>query len=145
MPSFAGQTLLGKWLDLPAAASGKPAIVIFSFSRASGHDAQNWTQHLSKDDPRIAIYTVIFLESVPWFLRSMVASEIKNEMPSAMQDRTVLLYRDARSWKQRLQLADEGHACVSLIRANGEIQWMDSDSFADARYSDLTKQIQALK
>ena len=143
MPSFAGQTLSGKWVGLSAVDAGRPAVVIFSFSRAGGRDAQNWTQHLAKDDPRFSIYTIIFLESVPRLLRSMVVSGIKSGMPPVMQDRTILLYWDERSWKQRLQLADESHACVTLIRANGEIQWMNSESFSDARYSELTKQIRA--
>lgn len=145
MSRLEGQTLSGKWVDLPAAAAGKPAVVIFSFSRAAGHDAQNWTQHLSKGDPQIPIYTIIFLETVPRLFRSMAASAIKSEIPISMQDRTILLYRDEGSWKQRLQLGDESHACVTLVRANGEIQWMSSDSFTGARYSELTKQIRALK
>jgi hypothetical protein len=145
LPPLAGQALSGKWVDLPASAAGKPAVVIFSFSRAAGRDAHNWTQHLSKDDPRLSIYTVIFLESVPRLIRGMVVSGIKSQIPTVMQDRTILLYQDERSWKQRLHLADESHACVTLVRENGKIQWMNSESFVDVRYSELTKQIRALR
>jgi len=145
MPSIAGQALSGNWIELPAATQGKAAAVLFSFSRAAGHDAQNWTQHLSNDDPRLPIYTVIFLESVPRLLRGMVISGIKSGMPTGMQDRTILLFRDELSWKRRFRLSDESHACVILIRPNGEIQWISPESFTDARYSELTKEIQALK
>jgi hypothetical protein len=133
MPRLEGQTFSGKWVDLPAAAAGKPAVVIFSFSRAAGHDAQNWTQHLSGDEPQFPIYTIIFLETVPKLFRSIAVSAIKNEIPVRMHDRTILLYRDEGSWKQRLRLGDESHACVTLVRANGEIQWMSSDSFTGVR------------
>ena len=145
MPSLAGQTLSGMWVDLPQATGGKPAVVVFSFSRAGGRDAQSWTQHLSADNPGLTIYTVIFLEGVPRFFRSMAVSGIKSEMPAAMQDKTVLLYRDEQLWKQRLQLGDERHACVALIGVHGEIRWMASDSFTDPRYSELGKMIVALK
>jgi len=35
-PQFSGQTLTGKSLELPAAAMGKPAVVVFSFTKAAG-------------------------------------------------------------------------------------------------------------
>jgi hypothetical protein len=38
-PTISGITLSGKLLELPAAASGKPAVVVVSFSRATGKDA----------------------------------------------------------------------------------------------------------
>jgi hypothetical protein len=65
MPPLVGQALTGTSIDLPAAAAEAPAAVILSFSRAGGRDAEAWAQHLSKDHPHLAIYTVIFLESVP--------------------------------------------------------------------------------
>ena len=79
LPPLAGQTVAGKPLDLPTAAEGKIAVVIFSFSRAGGRDAQNWAQHLSKDDPHLSIYSAIFLESVPRLFRSSPSRESEAE------------------------------------------------------------------
>lgn len=145
LPPVTAETLSGKEVDLRNAVVGTPAVMIFSFSRSGGRDAQNWAQHLSKDYPRLSIYIIIFLDSVPRLLRSMVVSRIKSEMPVVLQDRAFVLYHDERTWKQRLQLADESHACVALIRANGAIQWINSESFSVSRYSELTTQLQALK
>lgn len=145
MPAISGQTLAGHRVELPAAAAGKPAVVIFSFSRAGGRDAQNWAQRLAIHKPRVAVFTVIFLESVPRIIRGMVVSAIKSAMPPDMHDRTIILFRDEQSWRQQLQLSDESHACVALIRADGSLQWMNSESLSDARFSELTKQIEALK
>lgn len=144
-PSLAGQALTGKWVDITSASSGNPAVVVFSFSRAGGRDAELWTQHLMKGDPHLAIYTVIFLESVPGLFRAMAVSGIKDGMPSALQDRTILLYRDEDLWKQRLQVANERHACVMLLGPTGRVQWMKSGPFADALYSEFSKSIGALK
>jgi len=41
-PYFSAQTVTGKSLVLPEAASGKTALVIFTFGRASGKDGQTW-------------------------------------------------------------------------------------------------------
>lgn len=145
LPMLGGQALTGKWLDLPAAAGDSPAAVILSFSRAGGRDAQNWTQHLSKDYPHLAIYTVIFLESVPRLFRSVAVSGIRDGMPLFMQDRTILLYQDEILWKQRLQVTDESRASVILLGPRGHIQWIVSGPFADPLYLALSKQIRASK
>jgi hypothetical protein len=114
--------VFGKWLDVPSAAIGNPAVVVLSFSRAGGRDAQLWTQRFMQDDPHMAIYTVIFLESVPGLFRAMAVSGIKNEMPTALQGRTILLYRDENLWRQRLQIANERHACVIVLGPTGRVQ-----------------------
>ncbi|MGA9672490.1 MAG: hypothetical protein WBQ94_24965 [Terracidiphilus sp.] len=141
LPSLAGQGLTGKWIDIASVSSGSPAVVVFSFSRAGGRDAQLWTQRLMKDEPHLAIYTVIFLESVPGLFRATAVSGIKNGMPPALQDRTILLYQDENLWKQRLQVANERHACILLLGPAGRIRWMTLGPFADPIYSDLSKSI----
>lgn len=140
-PPLAGRTVAGKPLDLPTAAAGKVAVVIFSFSRAGGRDAQNWAQHLSKDDPHLAIYTAIFLESVPRMFRSIAVSGIRSGMPPAMLDQTLLLYQQQTSWEQRLHVKDESYACVLVLDQSGRIRWISLGPFADSLYLRLRKEI----
>lgn len=140
-PSLGGQTVAGKPLDLPTAAAGKVAVVIFSFSRSGGRDAQNWAQHLSKDDPHLPIYTAIFLESVPRMFRSIAVSGIRNGMPPVMQDHTLLLYRQQSLWEQRLQITDESYACVLVLDQSGRIRWISLGPFADSLYRRLRKEV----
>lgn len=97
-----------------------------------------------RDAPHLQIYTVIFLESLPGLFRAMAISGIKDEMPGALQDRTILLYRDEALWRQRLQLANERDAGVILLGATGRVQWMTSEPFGDALYSKFSKSIRAL-
>lgn len=143
LPVLGGQALTGKWLDLRVVTAGSPAAVILSFSRAGGRDAQNWVQHLSKDHPHLAVYTVIFLDSVPRLFRSVAVSDIRGEMPLVVQKRTILLYRDESLWKQRLRVTDESHACVILLGSRGHIQWINSAPFADSLYLTFSKEIRA--
>ena len=141
---LAGKALTGKWLDIASVLGGKPAVVVYSFSRAGGHDAQSWTERVTKDDPSLAIYNVIFLESVPGMFRAMAVSGIKGGMPLAQQDRTILLYEDEALWKRRLQAANERQACVMLLGPTGRIQWMTAGPYADALYSEFNKTIRGL-
>ena len=61
-PRFSGQTLTGKSLDLPAAAAGRPVVVVFSFSKSAGQDAHKWNENLSRDFPNVPAYTIIELQ-----------------------------------------------------------------------------------
>lgn len=107
-------------------------MVIFSFSRDGGRDAQNWAQHLSKDDPHLPIYTAIFLESVPRMFRSFAVSGIRGGMPPVMLDRTLLLYHQQTSWEQRLHVTDESYAYV--LRRDGHIRSIFPGPFSDPLY-----------
>lgn len=142
LPPLAGKTVTGKPLDIPAAAEGNVAVVIFSFSRAGGRHAQNWAQHLSKDDPHLPLYTAIFLESVPRLFRSIAVSEIRSGMPPAMQDRTLIVYQQQGLWEQRLHVTDESYARVLVLGQAGRIRWMSPGPFADSIYLRLRKEVQ---
>lgn len=143
LPALVGQTITGKNLDLPAAADDSQAVLIFSFSRAGGRDAQNWEQRLSKDYPHLSIYTAIFLESVPRLFRPLAVTGIRNGMPLLLQDRTMLSYRDESLWKERLHVADESHASVILLGPGGHIRWIRSGPFTASLYLALETQIRA--
>lgn len=143
LPPLAGQALIGKSLNLPG-DTGDPSVMIFSFSRAGGRDAQNWAQRILKDNPQETIHTVIFLESVPRLFRAMAVSGIRSGMPLAMQDRTILMYGDEALWKQRFQITDEGRAFVMLLGAGGHIRWLGSGPFAETPYLELRKHIRTL-
>jgi hypothetical protein len=138
LPLISGQALSGRSIELPAAAIGKPAVVIFSFSKTAGNDARSWNERLSRDFPEhVPSFTIIVLESVPKLFRGMALSGIKSSMPSSMQDRTVVLYRDEALWKQRLDFSADNHAYVVLIGSDGRIAWRSEAAFTEAAYKQL--------
>ena len=107
-PQFMGKTLTGEPLELPTGAAGKPAVVIFSFSKSAGKDAHQWNERIAKDFPNdVPCYTVIMLDSVPTLFRGMVVSGIKSDMPPAVQDRTIVSYQNESLWKHRLTVTDD--------------------------------------
>ena len=141
LPPLVGQSVAGKPLGLPSAAAGKSVVVIFSFSRAGGRDAQNWAQHLSKDDPQLPIFTAIFLESVPRIFRPMAVSGIQSGMPAAMLERTLLLYQQQTWWERMLHVANDAYACVLLLDKSGHVRWMSPGPFADSTYVRLIEEL----
>ena len=141
-PQVSGQTLTNKPLALPAAAAGKPAFVVFSFSRAAGKDARLWNERLFKDysnSNAIAVpgFQVIVLEWMPKLIRGMAVSSMKSNMPLAVQDRTIVSYVDEAVWKQRLAVSDDNRAYLFLLDPDGRIRWSNSVGFTDSEYTRL--------
>ena len=142
LPQISGQALTGRSIELPAAASGKPAVVIFSFSKTAGNDARSWNERLSRDFPKdVPSFTIIMLESVPKLFRGMALSGIKGSMPIAMQDRTLVLYRDETLWKQRLAFSEDSRAYVILLGPDGGIAWKSEGAFSEDAYALLKDQL----
>ena len=76
----------------------------------------------------VAGSTVIMLEAAPR-LRGIIVSELKKNMPPSMRDRTIVLYRSEKLWKQRLAVADDSHAYVLLLGPDGHMRWRRSRCF----------------
>jgi hypothetical protein len=144
-PQLRGQTLTSKSLELPTAACGKPAVVIFSFSRTAGKDARLWNEHVAGDfSNTVPGYMVIVLESVPKLFRGVVVSGIKSAMPPPVQDGAIVLYQDEKLWKLRLTAAYNDRAYVVLLGADGHLRWSNSEAFADSEYARLKSEIERL-
>lgn len=141
LPPLTGETVSGRSLNLPGAAAGQTSVVIFSFSRNAGHDAQNWAEHLSKDDPQLPIYTAIFLESVPRIFRSLAISGIRNGMPPAMLDHTLLVFHQQALWQQKLDTRGDSSACVIVLDPSGHIRWLALGPFTGPLYLRLRNEL----
>jgi ATP10 protein len=148
-PRISGQTLTNKQLNLPAAAIGKPAFVVFSFSKAAGKDARLWNERLLKDYSESNVvdapgYQVIVLERVPRLIRSIVVSSMKNNMPPAVQERTIVSYQDEALWRQRLAVSDDNRAYIFLLDREGRLRWNNSAAFTDSEYAHLKDELRKL-
>jgi hypothetical protein len=144
MPLLAGQSLRGEPVELPSAAEGHPAVVLFSFSRAGGQRAQEWIQHLSQEMPDIRIYSAIFLEAVPRPFRGVVVSGIKTRTPQPQQSRTFLIYENANAWKQQLQTCVAGDVCALLLGPESHIRWMTGGAFSAKSDQALRSQLKPI-
>jgi hypothetical protein len=144
-PTISGITLSGKLLELPAAASGKPAVVVFSFSRTAGKDAQLWNEHLAKGfSTALPSYDVIVMESVPKLFRGVAISGIRSSMPPSMQDQTIVVYQDEKLWKLRLAVFDNSRAYVVLLGPDGRLRWSNTGAYTDAEYARMKNAIELL-
>jgi hypothetical protein len=144
-PTISGITVFGNLLELPAAAIGKPAVVVFSFSRTAGKDAHSWNEHLARGiSNAVPGYDLIVMESVPKLFRGVAMSGIRSSMSPSMQDRTVVLYQDERLWKLRLAVSDSSRAYVVLLGSDGRLRWSNTGAYSDPEYARLKNEIEQL-
>ena len=144
-PNISGNTLSGRLLELPTAATGKPVVVVFSFSRTAGKDAHLWNEHLAREfSNAVPAYEVVVMESVPKLFRGMAMSGIRSSMPLSRQERTVVLYRDEKLWKLRLAVSDDKRAYVVMLGPDGHLRWSNSAAYSDSEYAQLKHAIELL-
>lgn len=143
-PPVSGQTLTGRMLELPRQAEGKPAVLVFSFSRAAASDARSWNEALAKDSTgagSVVAYAIIDLESSPRLFRGAAVAGIRTSMPRAVQDRTIVLYKDEALWKERLAVGDASRAYVILLGPGGHLRWRNSSAMSATEFARLKREI----
>jgi hypothetical protein len=144
-PRLSAKTLTGKSLNLPVAALGKPAVLLFSFSRAAGKDARLWNDRLARDySSAVPTYDVVVLESLPKLFRGLALSGIRSGMPLSVQDRTIVLYQDEKLWKARLTASDNNRAYVILLAPDGHLRWSNATAYTAPEYARLKNRIDSL-
>lgn len=148
LPSVMGKTLSGAEINLPSHLKGKNALLVFSFTKASGKLAQQWTEAFSKDysiHDHTTMMQLIFLESVPRLFRGIVSSSIKKSIPKNLSEQTMLLYKDELKWKQRVGFKEKDDApFLLLLDPEGNIQWFYHGVFEKQSHETLTEQVNRL-
>jgi hypothetical protein len=141
LPSVGGETLSGKEVELPVADAGKPRVLVFSFTKKAGADSKLWNERIARDFGSHApiVFRVIFLESVPKMFRGKAVSGIKSGLPETVWDRSLVLYKDADSWRYKLVVTGVSHAYLVLLDGQGKVLWMSSRAFNEPEYADLKK------
>jgi hypothetical protein len=141
LPLIGGQSLTDKPVQLPDAARGKPALLVFSFSKQAGNDARLWSARFRRDATanKSALYfNLIVLESVPRLLRGMVSSSIKSGMPAALHDRSIRVFHGEAEWKRRLNVSNDGYAYLVVLDSDARVQAIKHGPFSEAAYNEIS-------
>ena len=138
LPSIAGESLSGHKVVFPEATSGKVAILIFGFTKASKTPCGAWGDKLSAEyskNNRVEIYQLPVLEDVPRFVRGMVISGIRKGTPESKRDHFVPILHDEAMLKKLVTYKEQDDAYLVLIDPNGQVVEQLHGSPNDALYS----------
>jgi hypothetical protein len=140
LPATEGETLSGKPTTLARDVSGKPAVVVIGFSKASSSESAAWAKRLKGDASLagMAVYQVAVLEEVPKLVRGMVKSSIRGSVPVADQGTFVMLFHDEAQWKELAHYKNADDAYVVVLDRSGTTRFTVAGAVAD-HYGDVVE------
>jgi hypothetical protein len=121
IPRIEAKAVSGKTIVLPDAVAGRPAVLIFGFSKDSNKQTEQWSKRLHS--AQVPVYTLPVLESVPRLIRGLVVSGIKGGTAAADRDYMLPVFSGEAALKQLVQFSQPDDAYVVVLDASGKIQW----------------------
>jgi len=120
IPTIEGETLAGSKIYLPAAAGGRPALLIIGFNRGSQNQTKAWSLRVRD---RFPAWSIAVLEDVPRLIRGMVTRSIKSGIPTVQHDHFVLVHNGEKQLKQAAGFSRPDDAYLLVIDGAGTIRW----------------------
>jgi hypothetical protein len=135
LPRTEAETLSGRKVAMPDLFGGKPAVLVWSFSKEAGEKTAAWMAPLAKEG--VNAYSVAMLEAAPRFVRGFIKSGMKQGMTPQQQDRMLLLYAGEKAWRTRLGLKDEKQLIVVVVNARGEAVWAHEGAYDGRKLAEV--------
>lgn len=125
LPTTEGDTLSGHRVVLARAVSGKPAVLIASFSKDAGPGCGEWSKAVRADSSLagVAVYEAAMLEQAPGFVRGMIKSSMRKGLSTAEQDNFLVFTQDEALWRSYFGVTSDKDPWVVLIDAAGQVRW----------------------
>lgn len=147
MPKVEGESLAGHHIVLPDAASGKVAVLIFGFSKASKVPTAAWAKKISIDfrsQSDFVLYQLPVLEDVPRLVRGMVISSIRKGIPDETRDRFVPILNGEAELKKLVSYKEQDDAYLIVLSRAGKIAAQMHGPVTDAAYAPLKTKLESL-
>jgi len=147
MPKTEGESLAGNKVVLPDVASGKVAVLIFGFTKASKVPTAAWANKLRADfsaRPGFELYQLPVLEDVPRLLRHMVISGIRNGVPDNLRGHFVPILQGESELKKLVHYSEADDAYLVILGRAGNIAQQIHGTLNDADYAQVQSAIELL-
>ncbi len=147
IPRIDGESFAEHQVVLPDAASGKVAVLIFGFTKASGTPTGAWAKKISAEFGTRAgfeVYQLPVLEDVPRLFRGMVISGIKKGVAENKRDHFVPVLHGEAELKRAVNYREPDDAYLVLLDRTGKVAQQIHGPLNDANYSRVRKEIESL-
>jgi hypothetical protein len=143
-PPIEAQSLDDRKIAFPAAAAGRPAVVVIGFTHASQNQTRPWGERLSRDPASLLVYSLAVLEDVPRLVRGMAAHGIKSGVPKEQRERFLLVYHDEKALKEIAGFSQPDDAYVLLLDGSGAVSWKYHGPVSDGAITELGDRLASL-
>ena len=146
-PRLQEQNLNGQQVTLPDAASGKVAVLVMGFSKASKTPTEAWAKRIESDFGKtsgFALYQMPVLEAVPKVIRGMVIAGIKKGVPESERANFVPVLHNEDDLKKLVGFKGEDDAYIVVLDRSANVSCQTHGSSVDPGYAELKVKVQAL-
>ena len=147
LPRLQEENLAGQQVVLPDAASGKVAVLIFGFSRASQTPTEAWAKRIGSDFGKSSgfeLYQLPLLEEVPRIIRGMIASGMKKGVPENQRANFVPVMHSEAELKKLVGYKEADDAYLVVLDCYGKVAFQTHGATPDANYAQLRSKLENL-
>lgn len=146
-PRLQEENLAGKEVVLPDAVTGKVAVLVLGFSRASQNSTGAWMQHLRDDfgkNPGIVLYQLPVIEEAPRLVRGMITSGMKKGVPEVERATFVPVIHSEAELKKLVNYKEVDDAYLIVLDRTGKIVYQTHSGPDASGYAELRTRLQSV-
>ena len=146
-PRLQEENLNGQQVVLPDAASGKVAVLVLGFSRASSTPTGAWAKRIQSDfgkTPGFELYQLAVLEAVPRIFRGMIISGINKGVPESERAYFLPVLHNEDQLQKLVGFKEEGDAYIIVLDRSGKVAYQTHGASVDPAYAELRTKVQGL-
>jgi hypothetical protein len=149
-PRLQEENLNGQQVVLPDGAKGKVAVLVLGFSRSSQKSAEAWAKRVLQDfgsNPAVVLYQLPAIQDAPRFVRGMITSGMKKDVPEAQRATFVPVLHEEEALKKLVAYKkdDAGDdAYIVVLDPSGKVVIQTHGGPDASGYGDLHSRLQAL-
>jgi hypothetical protein len=146
-PHLQEENLTGQQVVLPDAASGKVAILVFGFSKASQNTTGAWMKRLQPDYGKsagVVLYQLPVLEEAPRILHGMIVSGMKKGVAENLRANFIPVMHNEVELKKLVGYKEADDAYVVVLDRSGAVAFQTHSATPDANYALLHTKVESL-
>jgi hypothetical protein len=146
-PRLQEENLAGQQVVLPDAATGKVAVLVFGFSRASQYSTGAWMKHLREDfgkNSGIVLYQLPVLEDAPRLIRGIITSGMKKDVPESERANFVPVIHNEADIKELVSYKEPDDAYLVVLDRAGTVVYQSHGGVGASGYADFRTKLQSL-
>ena len=141
LPVTHAKSLSGKTITVPLPDHAQTFLVV-GFSHASSAPVKAWwlkAADLCKAHPAFACYEAAVIEDAPSFIRGMITSGMKHDIPPEQQETFLTVIENEPAWKQVFGFSAPDDAYLGIFDKSGKLLWRTSGGEKAANSADIAK------
>lgn len=146
-PRLQEENLAGQQIVLPDAASGKAAILVFGFTKASQNTTGAWMKRLQHDYGKsagVVLYQLPVLEEAPRIFHGMIVSGMKKGVPEGERANFIPVMHNEAELKKLVGYKEADDAYVVVLDHTGRVAFQTHGATPDANYAQLHPKVESL-